>query len=337
MAVVHFLNVGDGDCNIIKHDSGHLSVIDVCNAMPSPVNNIAKALGLLSESPALATTNALAGNYNQKNNPTNPIEYMKGFGYKSIFRFILTHPDMDHMDGIRHVFSEFKPTNFWDTAHNKEMSKKELSESKYDEKDWEFYKTIRDSEDSPKTLNYYAGTELKYFNQDDNGPGGDGLYLLAPYKHLVTKQNQLKSNNYNDCSYVILFYCKGKKLIFSGDSHDNTWKEILDNHSKYRKYIEDVDVLFAPHHGRDSDRDFTFLDVLRPKLTLFGNASSNHLAYSEWTNRDLFKITNNQAGNVVLDITSSNLNVYVENENFAKGFSGYSYSPNFKAYHIGYV
>lgn len=32
MSVVHFLNVLEGDCNIIQHDSGRISVIDVSNA-----------------------------------------------------------------------------------------------------------------------------------------------------------------------------------------------------------------------------------------------------------------------------------------------------------------
>ena len=36
MAIIHFLNVLEGDCNIIQHDSGRLTVIDVSNAF----NNI---------------------------------------------------------------------------------------------------------------------------------------------------------------------------------------------------------------------------------------------------------------------------------------------------------
>ena len=32
MATVHFLNVLDGDCNIIQHDSGRITLIDVSNA-----------------------------------------------------------------------------------------------------------------------------------------------------------------------------------------------------------------------------------------------------------------------------------------------------------------
>jgi len=32
MGVFHYLNVLQGDCSIIQHPSGHVSVIDVCNA-----------------------------------------------------------------------------------------------------------------------------------------------------------------------------------------------------------------------------------------------------------------------------------------------------------------
>ncbi len=81
-----------------------------------------------------------------------------------------------------------------------------------------------------------------------------------------------------------------------------------------------VDVLIAPHHGRDSGRSYEFLDVVRPKLTLFGNAPSEHLAYDEWNRRDLLFITNNQAGTVVLDITVDALSVFVAHEPFARAF-----------------
>jgi hypothetical protein len=59
------------------------------------------------------------------------------------------------------------------------------------------------------------------------------------------------------------------------------------------------------------------LDTVRPKLTLFGCASSGHLAYEEWRRRGLPVITNNQAGNIVLEISPNQIDVFVENEEFA--------------------
>jgi len=107
----------------------------------------------------------------------------------------------------------------------------------------------------------------------------------------------------------------GMKILFAGDSEDKTWAHIL---KTWPKTVSDVDVLIAPHHGRDSGRDYEFLDTVNPKLTIFGNASSDHRAYDAWNNRDLPFITNNQAGYIILDITRNALSVYVKNEKFAK-------------------
>ena len=32
MSTIHFLNVKEGDCSVIEHNSGRVTVIDVCNA-----------------------------------------------------------------------------------------------------------------------------------------------------------------------------------------------------------------------------------------------------------------------------------------------------------------
>ena len=95
MARVHFLNVKDGDCTVIEHNSGHVTVIDVCNAkIPEPFAEATSALRAKDE-------RGIQGNFRQKEYPVNPISYMKDHGFSSIFRYIQTHPDMDHMDGIK--------------------------------------------------------------------------------------------------------------------------------------------------------------------------------------------------------------------------------------------
>lgn len=106
MGVIHFLNVKEGDCIWVEHPSGHNTVIDVSNA-----EKTAKILESV-----FAT-----GNHNQKNHPVNPIEYLSDREVSTIFRFILTHPDMDHMDGIKDLFSSFDIINFWDTENTKVM------------------------------------------------------------------------------------------------------------------------------------------------------------------------------------------------------------------------
>ena len=80
--------------------------------------------------------------------------------------------------------------------------------------------------------------------------------------------------------------------------------------------VTDVELLIAPHHGRKSSRYYNFLDVLNPKMTFFGNASSQDLAYGAWNYRKLPFITNNQAGCMV--VGGSSMDLYVTHEPFAK-------------------
>ena len=94
MATIPFLNVKEGDCSIIEHNSGHKTVIEVCNAEPiEPVQEALMATMAKSE-------RGISGNFQQKKYRANPISYMNDHGISSIFRYVQTHPDMDHMDGI---------------------------------------------------------------------------------------------------------------------------------------------------------------------------------------------------------------------------------------------
>ena len=317
MATLHFLNVREGDCSFIQHNSERVTVIDVCNAKPVDV----------AEQAALAHMarfeRGVTGNFQQKKYPVNPIAYMDDHGVSSVFRYIQTHPDMDHMDGIKAFFSEFEPINFWDTDNNKEMASP-WDSPRYREEDWVFYKTRRDTNPTtdPKRLTLLSGATGQYYNEGDGGiGGGDGLHILAPTQALVDEANE-SSGDYHAASYVLLYKTGGNRIVFGGDSHDASWDHILEEHEDD---VTDIDLLIAPHHGRKSGRSYKFLDTLRPTLTFFGNAPHEHLAYGAWNHRGLSKITNNQANCMVVDVSPSPMVLYVTHENFARRVNSETY------------
>lgn len=326
MPQIHFLNVGNGDCTWIKHANGANSVIDVCLAKSNPLSKAQDAVAEMFS----ASTNAVKGNFNQAASPENPIEYLQQFGVNSIFRFILSHPDMDHMDGMQDFFNTFSPANFWDTTNNK--PKPDFNKPcRYSESDWNFYQSIRKNTSNPKCLHLYAGAKGQYYNQGDDTRSGNGLSILAPTPSLVTDANSC--GEYNDCSYVILYSYKKFKVLFCGDACNNTLNHLLKNH---RSDISNIDLLIAPHHGRKGNIDFSFLDVMKPQLTFFGNANSEHLAYNEWSRRGLEKITSNQAGTLIADFIDESMNVYAKNETFAKKYNVNTFKENaLDAWYLG--
>jgi beta-lactamase superfamily II metal-dependent hydrolase len=197
-----------------------VTVIDVCNARKTDV-----LLESITASLAKDERGVL-GNFNQKSYPINPISYLSSHGITSVFRFIATHPDMDHLDGIKLFFDTFKPVNFWDTDNQETKDFKQ--EARFSEDDWLFYKKLRDTnpQTNPKRLVLHSGAHAQFYNKGEDGSdGGDGLYLLAPTSELACDARE--TGEYNDCSYVLLYKTCNHRIIFGGDSHDKTWEHIV--------------------------------------------------------------------------------------------------------------
>ena len=125
---IHLINVSPGDCSIIEHPSGRLTMIDICSGNSEELEAVAKAERADNAKKPL-------GNFRMCENLTNPIDYVKDRGWNSIFRFILSHPDMDHMDGLERLVNKVGIANFWDTGY--ERDKPSFENSFYREEDWD--------------------------------------------------------------------------------------------------------------------------------------------------------------------------------------------------------
>lgn len=304
---IHFLNVGQGDCFLLERSSDRLTMIDICGGN--------KEVEQFSESKVVASRGDRPyGNYAMSSKPTNPISYLESKGLNHIWRFILTHPDMDHMDGIKRLFEGKKIDNFWDCGIRREKPPFEKG-SPYLEDDWAFYeKLIHAKIENTNIVAPRAGNKAKYWNADDNAKNGHGdyIHIASPNEALIASAND--NGDINDASYVIVYISSAGPIIFAGDSNDKTWQYIMANHSDL---VTNAAVLFAPHHGRKSHRDYSFLDAVNPRISFFGCASSDHLAYSAWQYRKLLYFTNNQCGNVHIYPCGKKIEIFIENKKYA--------------------
>ena len=97
-----------------------------------------------------------------------------------------------------------------------------------------------------------------------------------------------------------------------GDIETTFLKKVKDNID-----FEEVDVLFAPHHGRESGKvPSDILEILNPKVVVIGEAPSEHLNYSSKYNT----ITQNSAGDIIFDIHKKRIDIYVGNSNYSVDF-----------------
>ena len=190
MPKIHFLNVNQGDCIVLEHDSGRITMFDICagNIERAPTD-LMKALLREGLAPA-------KGNFRMCQHPTNPLDYLIQLNVRQVWRFILSHPDMDHLDGFNALLDSFQVHNFWHSGAKR--SKPDFgSFGGFEEEDWDRYaKVIADNEPSTKVINVQAGDSFKYANEDDSPyEQGDHLYILAPNKELIDQANDTLGAN----------------------------------------------------------------------------------------------------------------------------------------------
>lgn len=238
----HFLNVGKGNCTIIQFPSGYLSVIDI------------------DDSRSISEREFILEGTSKRAKLTDPVVYItnitKNFN-SEIFRFILTHPDMDHMSGIKKLFSREYVINFWDTDNNKYIDPNSWKNSPYNKEDWEFYQRIRRSKEDPKTLILYRGAKSECCWSQD------GIEILSPTEELVKEAN--KSKDYDHLSYVLMVRFAGRKVLLCGDATKKALENVIDHYDK--KHLE-CDILLAPNHGSPNHISKEILDIFNPDLTI---------------------------------------------------------------------
>lgn len=312
MLRVHFLNVGHGDCTIIKHPSGRLTMIDINNSQQfdsetfleelreerrkielhahsarslanvgvagdfgSGLGNIGAGSNLFAAfgiAPAqtllggLGSVGILGSNVGfaevearAKQELTDPIAWlMKNYPRERVWRYIQSHPDLDHMRGLKRLAENIGFDNFWDTQHTKETPT--FRSGTADKDDWDFYQDLR----ARKVSRYFTRGDAHFaYAKDENGmPGGDGIEILSPDAAVLGAANTAK--NSNDVSVVLRVNHAGRSVMLPGDVEELAWDHMVQNYGARLK----SDFLKASHHGRDSGYHQKALSLISPILTV---------------------------------------------------------------------
>lgn len=229
---IHFLNVGKGNCTIIEHVSGRISMIDIDNSTIA----------------------------DKENKLTDPINYYKDKKYGNLFRFILTNPDMDHMSGLDELTNNTKIINFWDTNNNKIIKDEDWNSSPYKKEDWDKYQELRKSEKDPKCLNIHRG------GVDACCWVEDGITILSPSKNLEKIANDKKE--YHHSSYVLLVEYCGLKVLLGGEASQEAWEEIYHDYGDLLK----SHIFLAPHHGSSDNIHEEAFSAINPDYVVISLA-----------------------------------------------------------------
>jgi beta-lactamase superfamily II metal-dependent hydrolase len=188
--------------------------------------------------------------------------YREHFSGRSIFRYIQTHPDMDHMGGLHRFFwqEEVLLENFWDVSHNKEQDEASFEHSPHAYEDWLVYKLLRTghgpNDSKHKVITNLRGSSGQFWDEDS-------IAVLSPTGALIDECDA--DGDYNDCSYVLKIIHAGRVVILPGDAEGPAWTSMLE---AFKASELSCDVLKASHHGRDSGYQEEAVSAMSPEIVI---------------------------------------------------------------------
>ena len=299
MAIIKSFSVGDGDMFYINHGSDNFTIID-CNYIDEYQRDT-----VFGEVKTLSSE-------------------------KGIIRFISTHPDEDHIHGLEKLDDMIGILNFYVV---KNQAVKDVETDSFRR-----YKKLRD--DTKKAYYVYKDCKRKWMNlhSDDNDKenrGAAGINFLWPdtsNEYFVDSlENVKKGFDFNNISPIFTYsLSNGIKAMWMGDM-ETTFLEKIQEDIPWPQ----VDVLFAPHHGRKSGHVSSYvLDKLSPQIIVIGEAPAKDLDY--YSEYDTIK--QNSAGNITFICNTSQVDVYVENINYSydiASLSNYGFRNNEHGKYLG--
>lgn len=234
-------------------------------------------------------------------------EILEESKYKNITRFISTHPDEDHIHGLEYLDYMINIRNFYCVKN--QATKAEETD------DFKKYCELRDS--SKIAFYIKKGCTRKWMNESGNGRNHSGIHILWPDLENTDFKEELekvkKGSSPNNISPIIKYIRKnGATVMWMGDIKYDFLEKIKD-----KLKLTKIDILFAPHHGRNTGKiPKEILDILNPKIVIIGEAPSEDLNYY----KDFKAITQNSAGDITFECVDNKVHIYVSKEGYKVDF-----------------
>lgn len=272
MLKIHFLNVGDGDCCILEFPD-RTTMVDI-NASKDigkdSANEMVDAVGLKypekkasKKKKKTSDANQILSEMGYELTPQDPIDYLKENNIKSIFRFISTHPHMDHLKHFGELTQTNDIANAWIIKNKFKNNKKLDKESRVD--DWKTYTQLRDNASTSieEKKSSYIHVLRPMDKSSEDFYNEDNIKILSPTADLVKLAE--KKNHQNFMSYILLIEWGHHKIVLGGDGEKPNWKYVMEH---YKDQIKDVSILKASHHGRETGFYEEAVRHMNPKYTI---------------------------------------------------------------------
>jgi competence protein ComEC len=218
---VNFINVGAGDCILIE--------------APNKINILIDGGGTPQ------------GDFDVGSKIVIP--YLRRKGINKINLLVLTHPHLDHLEGLLPVIKEFKVDMVLDSGLICDSSEYK-----------EFISLIQ-----KKGIPYHQAKAGDNFIFNNNLE----IFLLNPlYDSAFYDQS-----DFNNASIVVKLFYKNADFLFTGDIEEAAEKKLL-----IWQNILQSDILKVGHHGSATSTNLEFLDKVDPSIAVI-TVGKNHFGH----------------------------------------------------------
>lgn len=254
------LQVGHGDCTILHHPDGRLTVVDT-HVRKSIEQQALDVLGNLCGASDVIRFLSGFGPRNDERPLDDPIAVLNALGATKINRLILTHPDLDHLRGLALLAATYPIDCLWDSLNTKWIRPDQFA-SAGDSVDWVTYLLHR-------LRLTKTSVECPVAGGCDGWSLHDGIEILSPSASEIFEANARQ--RWNSISYVVRVWNGKTSILLPGDAETPVLERLVASHGERLRST----VLKAPHHGRRSCFCPEFVETVAPELIV---ASSGALA-----------------------------------------------------------
>lgn len=231
---VIFLDVGQGDCCLIRTETGHNYLFDCGSSSRQKVGEYV----LL---PAL-----------------------KYYGITTLDGVFVSHPDVDHMNGIRELL-ELAVDNH---LKIKSLILPTVEQSARQEQFGELLEAVAERNEGQKTT---QTTRVVWVSAGDAWESGSVRFLCL---HPERESGTMNENAYSECFYVDF---GDFTLLLTGDVEGSGEEALLEE--LQRRRIGQLDLLKIAHHGSRNSTTEALLQQLHPGTAIISCGSNNRYGH----------------------------------------------------------
>jgi competence protein ComEC len=168
---------------------------------------------------------------------------------------VLTHPQADHMNGLRFIASHFQPKELWYNG--------------YGVRNRSFTELMKIVEE--KKIRKFLPSDLR------SGRKISGVQVELLHPSSVESKEQLleTSAGMNNKSLVLKLTYGGRSLLFPGDLERAGEEVVISRAGSLLK----SDILLAPHHGSKYSCSTAFLEMVRPRICIISSGHGNYFGF----------------------------------------------------------